>query len=246
MATLDPIWRGTRDASERMGSPVLRHTGNGWTATRIYDGDFQKLIASSPAIGAHMSDLGNMEVEEVEITPMGGGAGTMTVKLVLNTQALTQQPEDFPIYEIDWIEVQRDITLHQRYQAGGDDELSDEEFICLKKARQGDAAARQKITSNYYQDDSLTAIWHKICAGEESYAEYFPVVNETVITRLRPTENAEICGVIDTPPGASGAPQGYQWLRTGYPVTQQGLKWTRKRQWTGAWWIDPDLYDSTR
>ncbi len=243
MPDLEPIWRGTRDATEQMGSPKLVHTGNGWTATRIYEGDFQKLIASAPAIGAKLPDLGNMEVESVEFVPVGGGAGLMTVKLAINCPSLQGQPDDFPVYEIDWMEVQRDITLHQRYQKGGDEELSDDEFACLRKARQGDEASIQKIQNNDFGDASLTALWSKILAGEEDYVEYFPVVTETVTTRVRPDEAAQMCGVVDTPPGGAGAPANYKWLRTAYNVTQQGLKWTRKRQWTGCWWIDPDLYE---
>ena len=118
----DPIWRGSKEIEECLGSPKIKRTARGWTAVRTYDGVFTELQAKAPDIGSKMADMGELMVDEVNIEPTGGGAGLMTVTMLLDSQAGIGAPAD-PVFEIEWIEVQKDITRHWRYNVGGPDEL---------------------------------------------------------------------------------------------------------------------------
>jgi hypothetical protein len=167
----------------------------------------------------------------------------MTVILASDSIGGLSDPA-LPVYEIEWIEVQKDITRHPRYQAGGDDELNDDELVCLRKARAGDTDAIAQITSNAFADDSLTKIWKKILAGNDDFVEYIPVITETITQRTPPQDTNAGAGFIDMPPTAL-RPAGWVWLRTSAPTTREGTKWTVRRQWTGARAIDTDIYSTT-
>ena len=237
----DPIWRGSKEIEECLGSPKIKRTARGWTAVRTYDGVFTELQAKAPDIGSKMADMGELMVDEVNIEPTGGGAGLMTVTMLLDSQAGIGAPAD-PVFEIEWIEVQKDITRHWRYNVGGPDELDQDEFACLKKARNGDVNAINQIINNFFEDVSLQKIWAKILAGQEDYVEYIPVITETV-TLMQPPQDQNVgAGFIDAPPGGAMAPAGWQWLRTAAPTTRQGNRWSVRRQWTGARFIDSEIY----
>ena len=117
-----PVWRGTTGVTERLGSPVVEFSDLGVKATRVYDGVFTYLLANTPSVGSVMPDMGNLQVERVRVTPTGGGAGTMTVLMKMEgIPALTAT--QVPVYETEWVEVQKDILRHPRYQPGGVDAL---------------------------------------------------------------------------------------------------------------------------
>jgi len=235
----DPIWRGTKEVLERPDSPKMKASTQGWSATRVFDGPYEALLKQAPSIGSNMQGFGAMEVSEVEIVPAGGGMAVMTISLAVDSPQYDKAAD--PVYEVEWVEVQKDIARHPRYQSGGDDELSEEEFACLKKARANDQDSIEKIR-DAQQDPSLQKIWAKIVSGQDDYVEFIPVVTETITYRQKPADADQGAGFIDVPPGAAGPPPNYQWLLTGAPLIRTGNKWQRKRQWTGAWWIDEELY----
>ena len=80
--------------------------------------------------------------------------------------------------------------------------------------------------------------------GIESYRLWAPVARQTLETYTLPTVNP--CGVIEAPPSAIGAPDGYVWQRSAQRATKTGRygKWQQQQEWQGADSIDPDLYPS--
>lgn len=228
---------GDLSIKEQPGSPEIRMTREGRIVTRVFQGTTADLAAFAPDYGA---DMDGYKVREWTLkTNVNGGLSTLTIHL---DNLSTSDPE----YEVEWVEVQKDLLTHPRYNSGGTKPLSDDDRTALeiwrneprwslKKAFQYDDNGTIRTLSSNAQDFAK-----KILAGTDSYVVYAPVVRKKSYSITRPPTGQ--CGTRQTPPALSGYPPGYQWIKTGDRRLYTGGRWERYEEWTGVDRVDNDIY----
>ena len=232
-------WKGSKDVREDPESPVLEITSNGSVQTRIFNGSYAALNASIPPRFSSIKGSGGLLVDTVRITKQVAGRGKMTI-------TLTEAPQydlDQPVPELEWMEVSKPLTQHPRYLPGGLKALDDDDLDIIEEWKSA-ATAKQRsavyarIVGAYPEAKDLV---DKLKRGQESFVEYAPVVRLTTKSRAKP--NTAACGKIDVPPGVAEAPRGYVYLKTADRRIRQDRIWQRVEEWTGAAFVDTDIYN---
>lgn len=234
----ETIWLGSRRLAEQADSPAWQFSPEKTTCTRIYRAPYDVALSQRPTLSATMPDLdASLAIEGVQLTKKAGGIGEMIVTLGTIPFAGfpgSGQPE--PVYEIEWTQIQKRIEQHPKF--------SDIDRALLAKIEDAlserDDAKRDALLAEIAADEKAILLYEKKLKGVDSYLIFAPVARRTSYTRLKP--NTGGCGQVGAPPGAIGAPSGYEWLKTADRCIKQGRWWERVEEWTGAEDVDDDLY----
>ena len=245
------VWRGSSEVKEDPESPEYTFRGTEAICVVKFVGEHADLLSNRPAIGAKVNGVeGAFEVDMVKIKKARSGKGLMVVTLhnpSYNPPNTTASSE--PKYEVDWPKVQRDLLTHDRYSSSGAKALTFEDLVYIESwkneqnptfraAFQFSPPSGSVLTLSANAQDYAT----KYLRGQDSYNAYTPVVRETSLTRIN--DQAQKCGSIASPPAKAKAPSGYTFVKTAHRVTRSGTrgKWEKSVEWTGAEYVDPDIY----
>jgi hypothetical protein len=229
---------------------MYENTDQGAKYTRTYNGPFTALFALAPARLARMADLPSyFRVDTVRIQKGKGASGTMTVTLTTNP-SFGVTSDETP--EVEWIEIQKRLECHPmfnetstdswhpnagKYSLSSVDHDHIEEWKSLSKATE-----RGAYYTAYIEPYShIKAFVDRLIRGQDSYVDYVPHCRLTSRNATRPA-NAR-CGYIDVPPD-SVIIDGFGYLKTA-DRGQNDQNWTRVREWTGADFIDTEVYATT-
>lgn len=242
-------WRGSTEIHEAPDSPRRTWTAAGLRVIRVFRGPYAALVAAAPDVGDEMVGTPGVYVEQGEIVPLEAGMtgpGVMTITLANES---TEEGEDQPTYECEWSLLEKDLRLHPRYLTGGANALTATDLTQLKKWEGEDDEAK-RAAFQFTKADNTTGtlsanaqhIAAKILRGQTSYVVPAPVARRTTRTYSVPATSA--CGQRENPPTATGAPTGYEWMKSSDRRLRQGAhgKWERIEEWTGADKIDADIY----
>lgn len=245
------IWFGTTDITETVGSPLYDFTASKNEATRVFEGQFEILLAGKPAIGSTMSGFTAFTVERVQVKNLEGDKGQMTVGLfqaVSMGYLNTGLPID-PIYEIDWVQVDKPLETHPIYKnPSGTYNLTDDDLVDLQTWEQEPDPVLKKAFSYNVNGDTATLgpnaqnIAKKKLKGVTSYLLFIPVLKKTSSGYQPPSTSA--AGHVEVPPGFPSVPTGYTFIKTADRGQRTGKnkKWERQEEWTGFDTVDSDLY----
>jgi hypothetical protein len=242
-----PTWNGYIGMSEQPGSPKWDLSNNRTTIVRVWEGPFALCLSNQPTKGQPAADLGDLYLaEHITVEPMPGGKGRLTVTYE------TQGPgTNDPVYEIEYVATDKPLESHPRYRPDGAMPLTTNDLVALQ-FWDNEPIYANKIVFKFEDADNnpqtLSTQAQDLAAkklrGQTSYALYSPVCRATVSSRTLPVTFG--AGFIDTPTVPS-APSGYTYLKTADRATMTGrhTKWEQQEEWTGADYIDPDIYPSS-
>jgi hypothetical protein len=235
-------WKGTKDIKEAPDSPVYDLGKDGAKWTRTFNGPFTALIAACPKRLQSMSGFPGFLVDDIRIAKAKGTTGTMTVTLC--TTPLPDpdsNAQDLPVDEIEWVEVNKKLETHKRYQPGGDAALTDPDLDKIEEWKNA-TLARDRSTKFAALTTNAADFAAKVKRGQDSFNIYAPVVRVTTTLKVKP--NTGKCGFRDTPP-RNLAIAGYVFLKTADRATRQNRTWQRVEEWTGATVWDTDIYPAS-
>jgi hypothetical protein len=226
-------WRGSIAIQEDPNSPQIQIDVNGWKRVRIYNGQYSILNAAAPPRGALTAD-GMVDVVDLKRAP--GGRGILTVTYGPYSFAGLDAPGG--LQEIEWVEVQKKLEQHPRYQIGGPAALTASDLDKIEDWRTTTSATERasKFSALSFNAQDFAA---KVNRGQDSWVIYAPVARQTLRSQSEPTAGG--CGVIQSPPPLI-AITGYQYLKTADRVSGQGTHWEQTREWTGADSWDSEIY----
>lgn len=239
---------------EQPGSPKYRFAGNRAECLRTYKGRFLDLLARRPAAGTKMPDTGNLTVESVEIEPIAGDGvnrvGLMTVTLSDEDQAEGDNPEK-PIYEVDWLEVERDIKTHPRYRTGAASALTNTDRAAILMwetepdyvKRAGYQFLNPVTNATVTLSTNAQHLALRLLRGQTSYTTHVPVTRKVSYPLSIPQTNP--CDKIQADKPFAAAPDDYEWISSADRATRTGKrgKWQRQQECIGADEIDADIYE---
>jgi hypothetical protein len=251
-----PLWKGFKDLAERPESPDWDFSGSKKTCTRTFEGPYDKCLDKRPKLGQNMADIPlDYFVSNTKVKRIAGAKGALTITMesyVPETHSIEQSEPYQPQYEIEWVEIERKLEQHPRYQTGGAKAFTDEDFASLPKWEDEADPALKKIfkftivnADNKKETKELSEnakdLATKKLRGQESYIIYSPVARRTSQSRDVPVTSP--CGKRQTP-AVPSVPSGYVWLKTADRATRTGRygKWERIEEWTGADFWDEDIY----
>jgi hypothetical protein len=114
-----PVWVGSQAITETPTSPRIEADATRFSVTRIYEGPYETLGSNQPYQGQAFSDLPPAAlVVSVLLEKMPGGKGRLTVKAETSGPSETQPYA--PLFEVEWVEVDRRIEQHPIYADGTD------------------------------------------------------------------------------------------------------------------------------
>jgi hypothetical protein len=243
-----PVWVGSSAIQETADSPQISNTKDGIVFTKIFTGPYASLLSSMPSRLSSVTGVPTSYTVDTVLIKNGPGAvGTMTITCCLAPSISTGSGDSTE--EVEWVEVQRPLKSHKMFQHDGDKELELTDLAAIQIwQNQTDPV---KLAAFQYDDASGTtqtltanAIYYgkKWLRGQESYNEYAPVCRSTISSPSSPTSGG--CGIITTAPGIAHPPADYQWLKNADRVLKRNRTWERVQEWLGAWWWDPDIYDT--
>lgn len=248
------VWIGARKLTPVPGG-VEVDTTDTTTAVLQFHGPYELCVAQKPNRGSLVAGYSGMRVDRSVVRKAKApGFGEITVYLSKADEADGEGAE--PLQEVYWLQVERDLIQHPRYQSGGAKALSTanqqqialwmeqtnptkkQSFIWEEKNAQG-AVVNYGTLSAAAQDFA-----GKILKGIDSYLEFTPVATSITFSRTKPS-TTRTCGKRVSKP-FSACPDGYVWLRTEdrHGRTGRHGKWQRTQSWTGALAWDTDLYEA--
>lgn len=240
---------------EMKGSPKFSFQQDKATCVRIYFGPMTSLLNVVPEVGTESPDqlLAGFAVESVDGPEADAdGMATMTVNYVREGGRYDYgDGTPRPVYEVNWSVVQKDITQHKIFRTLTYLDFGlVESFLQAVKTDSSDwkankDAAEIRMSNEGTNKALMNKLIYKKLRGQTSFTIYSPVV--TMTTKSTFSQSATGCGFIEKPPADSGAPSGYQYMKTGDRVTKQkGALSERVQEWTGADYIDEEIYDGQR
>ena len=251
-----PRWRGSRQLNETPDSPDWDFSGEAVTCTRIFEGPYGTCLESRPQRGESMTGYTGLVVDNAKVKKAPGGKGRLTVTAFAKapSSSVVDMPEEK--FEVDWVEVQRPLITNPCFAADGSYPLTMDDKIAIEKWEDC-PDADIKADYGYYTNndtrepdggiqlsDNAKVYVDKRLKGVDSWVEYMPVCRKTSLTVAKPSESA--AGFINEPDGfGSALPSGFEWLKTSDRSLRTGThgKWERSEEWTGAIYVDHDLYD---
>ena len=243
-----PVWCGSSDMQETPDSPQVNSTKDGIVWTKIYRGPFDTLWSNFPSRLSVVAGVpATYTVDTANIKNSPGGVGILTINCCVSPWETVGS--GVPVEEVEWVEVQRPLKSHKMFQHDGDYELeiTDLADILIWQNQQDPvlmAAFQYKDATGSLHTLTANAQYYgtKWLRGQESYNEYAPVCRSTISSPTSPTSGG--CGIITTEPGIESPPPYYQYLKNADRVLKRGRTWERIQEWLGAWWWDPDIYDT--
>ena len=232
------VWKGSSALQLSPDSPEIKVTKDGTETTLIYTGPTAAVIAAIPprlaSIGTYLGF-----VDTVTTKQLPGGRSSMTVVLTPSPWTLSN---DTPTIEIEWVEIQKKLETHPRYQTGGESELDNADLDQLDRWRNASSSTQRAaeyatIAASYPELKNLV---DKLRRGQDSYMVYAPVVRKITSNTSEPTTNQ--CGLRTTP---AATITGYEFLQTADRATRKNGRWERTEEWTGAEVWDSDIYPAS-
>jgi len=247
-----PVWTGSSALQETSDSPQITVNKDGRQYVKILMGPWDAIQAAVPARLSAMSGAGGLLVDTAIAKNGPGGIGTLTITCCNSpSPGIPSDGTSSPTEEVEWVEVQRPLKSHKMFQAGGVAALTLPDLSAIQVwQNQADPVSMAAFT---YPTDAgpragTLSTNAKIYAtkwlrGQEIYNEYAPVFRSTVALSSQP-ETGD-CGLIGSPVATeSTPPSDYQWLKNADRCLKRSKTWERVQEWLGAWWWDPDIYDS--
>ena len=229
------IWKGSSSIQLSPESPELINSKDGLSTVLVYHGTYAALEADQPARLSGVSGYSGY-VDVVNLKRAAGGRGVMTVTLVPSAWSLT---DGTPTIEVEWVEIQKKLETHPRYQPGGESALDDADLDQLDKWRNAPSstARASEYATIAASFPELKNLVDKLRRGQDSYMVFAPVIRRITGNAEAPTTNR--CGVITTPPIEI---TGYSFLQTADRSARKNGRWDRNEEWTGAEVWDTDIY----
>jgi hypothetical protein len=161
--------------------------------------------------------------------------------------------------ELTWHPVERPLEAHPAFKAGGSADLTgndsdgkpcQQHIVGWRLESDANLKAQFKyrlITNGVISGTVTTAGTNAqkylklVNYGVEAYQDYFPIWTKHSIYTGSVPPSAGSIGAKDTP---TGAPSGYEYVKSGDHVVREGptMRWKRTEEWTGC---DKVLLDST-
>lgn len=156
--------------------------------------------------------------------------------------------------EIDWVNVQRPIQLHPKFDKGGEFELTDQDKLNIELWKQMPDPSYKKeyqfvLDGNYSSwlqagggsdgtgtlSDNAKKCAEGILLGVEYYDQPAPVARRTETYVNGPGPRPEV-GKKERPILIPNLPEGYEWMRNTDRSVRRGdnNKWDRDIEWIGA------------
>ncbi len=235
-----PVWRGSASLVEASDSPEFENTQDGPRYTRHFSGPYASVMSSLPDRRAAMSGTpSGFLVDTVKVDKAPGRRGTMTVTLTPNPiEDAFQSGEPVGLLEIEWIEIQKRLELHPRYQTGGDSELSSSDLDAIEEWKNQNTASDRAVKYAKLTDNAQEFV-DKLQRGQDSFIVYAPVARQTTRTKDQP--DSTNCGFISAPPDPI-AIDGYTYLKTADRINRRGDFFEHILEWTGGTDVDTDIY----
>jgi len=243
---------GTFALTEQVGSPSWDY-GETITCTRTWEGPYATCAAARPNRGAIYSETySGMRVVKTSLRGKEGGVGQLVVVYESLSYTNSAGETDEESYEVDWVEMQRDILTNPRYRVGGGGAkaLTAFEFAALSVWR-NEPNATKKSELKYWDlenDDyvdvegNATEVAQQILKGEETWTDYYPVARISSLKEVMPSVTK--AGVYSSTKPFSACPDGYTWMKTSDRSTRSGKSglWIRSIEWTGFGYVNTLFY----
>ncbi len=237
------VWKGSTGIQEQPGSPHETITASSWTMVRTFRGPYAALQSARPKAGDTMEDISNdLFVDRIELVREAGTSGRMVVYLnKLSGSVGSGEPAPPPRYEVEWVQIEKPLSAAPYFASGGAAALTDEDRDKIEEWRAATSAADRTTLYNGLSANAKLFV-NRLRAGIEAFFVPAPVARITSWSWQKPSTSA--CGKRQSPPGFSGLPSGYSWLKTADRAVREGAsgRWERIEEWTGADFWDPQLY----
>ena len=237
---------------KRSGFPKEFIGSDGKRTVIEYVGPESDLRSAGVITGQTWGDYDGV-VEDADLDPIEGTTPThaiLTVRMIFKwgeaQYGSENGDEQQTIHEIDWVDVQRSIYEHPKFN-GGTYNLSDEDLVQLRawedmlnptlkaqwKFYSGDPAQGDTTTGTLSTNAQKAA--KGVLLGIEYYVQKAPVLRKSTYYKngLPPNNGG---GDKEDPGAFPGKPSGYEWIRTADRSMQVGSEkeWRRDQEWTGA------------
>lgn len=240
-----PAYLGNVSAKEQPGSPEIVYRAGQDSMIRTYRGLYLDLYNNKPDEGTTMPDLDpQWVVDEVRIRADRGIRGQGSLVITLTNWATMD-----PLYELEWVELERALQLHPRYAvgAGGTKELSLDDLAEIEYWKTQESWERKQqflILDINENEESLGPnaldFAGKFLAGEEAYRVAYPIVRAVTYHRTLP--NIDEPYTSQDPPSAANPPDDYEWLYGPPRRINRRWYWELQEHWIGAKIWDADIY----
>lgn len=209
-----PRWKGSQKMQEQPTSPEIVYNGDVVTATVVYRGPWDVMVANVPERGSRVTGLPNnlnLKVDKAVLKKVPGRYGEMTLSLTQSTTTLIPggSTQEAPEYEIDWTQVEKPIENHPRYRTGKNLDgsgVGKEPFAGLSVAFQTEGVSCFDKVKQYFEETSIekravildavsvypliTELIEKKEKGIESFLTFAPVVRKTTTVYLPYVDSA--------------------------------------------------------
>lgn len=209
------------------------------------------------AQGDQMDDIDatNLFIEDMQMDGMPGAMGRLVVRLSTleggSSGSITapEEPADTaPVFEREWVLLEKDIRVHPRFLTGGTYALTptdraqlgvweSEPDAVLKAAYKYSAGGTHTLSAN------AQILASKLLNGETHYLIFTPVARRTTFGYAFIPVSTNV-GLIESPPANCGAPTDvWQYMKTAdRAIRKWGQYGERVEEWTGANLWDTVLY----
>lgn len=243
-----PTWKGSAAVHLQPDYPRFRRDARGATLTLVFGGPYSALQTYGPDIGDQIT-LGAfgyepsgeiVYAESVECKPLGSGEdgpGQLTVVYTNVPTAGALLVGNTTTIEVDYVPTEKPLITHPRYATGGTKALTDADRRAIELWRAEPSDGNYEAASANAKD-----FIDKLRKGIESYLVGAPLARKTTRGTSAPTVSS--VGTRSATAPVSGAPSGYEWLKTADRAIRQApaMGWERVEEWTGAREVDADLY----
>lgn len=253
----------------RPESPVFAETPQSVGNAYSYRGPTATISANVPVMYELWAD--GRAVRSVEFTPSidNSGYSDLQVSTVVNLDAGTETISsalESTRTQIRWMPHELPLLSHPEFSPGGGGlyDLSethtentyersfltdvmgweDEANLKLRDANQWSPIVNgQVVSGTVYQATDAAVLYISLRKqGFTSYTDFAPVWTKVSTYTGTVAPGVGSCGQKDTTP--SGAPSGYEWIKSGDNAERNGnqAKWQRTEEWTGfkKVWFDSD------
>ena len=256
-------WRGTTTLER--GKVHRQTVASKITWTTDFQGPYEQCLASEPELGARITGFpAGAKVTSTNITQLDGDAGRIdvTLEMATSSEGFSTDPIGEPLYEIDWLELQKPLESHARcgilnpdrafYQDGqkvppvtpgpgvvqGGKQRTWDDWPQLTQGDVGDDG--DYLSLNDRIDDE--AVWDVETykaqreSGQDSYITFEPVIKRTTIHLAKPLDTGAYSAKRQNPPSEANFTRvsGFEWLAGPDCCTKSGRTFTRRSEWRGA------------
>jgi hypothetical protein len=244
------IWRGSKLLRE-LPALNLEETLETTVRDQEYEGPYEICLSQRPQPGQREAVTG-LTITSVKVTRKAGGLGRLTLRFEWKLDTGTPPPAG-QTQEVDWIETDRDLLQHPRYQTGGAKPLTNDDVVQLKMWEdEPNWSIRKQFKyredTSKKNDPQLTLSANaqdyakKKLRGQDTYHVFSPVVKRTTKVST-PFQGTELGKKLSSLPSGLVCPAGWVWMKMADRSIRSGAgKWERSEEWSGYTYIDPDLY----